>query len=64
MDSARHCQDQAAECLRLMKITQSKDEAELLRNLASSWSRLAGQIDRYNARVREQGRIARSKAAS
>jgi hypothetical protein len=59
MDGAQHCQAQAAECLRLMKLTQSKAEAEVLRNLASSWSRLAGQIDRYNALVREQGRKAR-----
>jgi hypothetical protein len=59
MDSAQHCLDQAAECLRLMKLTQSKEEAEVLRNLSSSWSRLAGQIDRYNALVREQGRIDR-----
>jgi hypothetical protein len=59
MDSARHCRDQAAECLRLMKSTQSKAEAEALRNLSSSWSRLAGQIDRYIALVREQARIVR-----
>jgi hypothetical protein len=59
MDTAQHCQDQAAECLRLMKLTQSKAEADLLRNLASSWARLAGQIDRYNALVRAQGRMAR-----
>jgi hypothetical protein len=59
MDNAQHCLDQAAECLRLMKLTQSKAEAEVLRNLSCSWSRLAGQIDRYNALVREQGRIAR-----
>jgi hypothetical protein len=58
MDSAQHCQDQAAECLRLMKLTQSTVEAEVLRNLASSWSRLAGQIDRYSVLVRQQGRIA------
>jgi len=38
---------------------QSKDQAEVLRNISSSWSRLAGQIDRYNALVREQDRIAR-----
>jgi hypothetical protein len=56
MDSAQHCLDQAAECIRLMKLTPSKDEAEVLRNLSQSWSRLAGQIDRYNALVREQGR--------
>jgi hypothetical protein len=59
MDSAQHCKDQAAECLRLVKLAQSKDEAEVLRNLSSSWSRLAGQIDRYNALVRERGRISR-----
>jgi hypothetical protein len=59
MDSAQRCRDQAKECLRLMKSTQSKAEAEVLRNLSSSWSRLAGQIDRYTALVREQGRIVR-----
>jgi hypothetical protein len=59
MDSTQRCQDQAAECRRLMKSTQSKVEAEVLRNIASSWLRLAGQIDRYNALVRQQGRTAR-----
>jgi hypothetical protein len=59
MDSAQHCQTQAAECLRLMKLAQSKDEAEILKNLSQSWSRLAGQIDRYNALMREQRRIVR-----
>jgi hypothetical protein len=59
MDSAQHCKDQAEECLRLVKLAQNKDQAEVLRNLSSSWSRLAGQIDRYNALMREQGRIAR-----
>jgi hypothetical protein len=59
MDGAQHCQNQAAECLRLMKLAQSKDEAEILKNLSQSWSRLAGQIDRYNAVMREQRRIVR-----
>jgi hypothetical protein len=59
MDSAQHCRDQSAECLRLMKIAQSEAEAEVLRNLSSSWARLSGQVDRYNALVREEGRIAR-----
>jgi hypothetical protein len=59
MDNAQHCRDQAKECIRLMKSTQSKDQAEVLRNISSSWSRLAGQIDRYTALVREQGRIVR-----
>jgi hypothetical protein len=56
MDSAQHCQNQVAECLRLMKLTQSKDEAQVLKNLSQSWARLAGQIDRYNALMREQDR--------
>jgi hypothetical protein len=59
MDSARHCKDQAEECLRLVKLAQSKDQTEVLRNISSSWSRLAGQIDRYTALVREQSRIVR-----
>lgn len=59
MESAQHCIDQAAECLRLVKLAESKDQAEVLRNLSASWSRLAGQIDRYNALVRKEGRIAR-----
>jgi len=59
MDSAKHCRDQAAECLRLVKSTQSDAHAQVLRNISSSWSRLAGQIDRYTALVREQGSIAR-----
>jgi hypothetical protein len=57
--AAQHCRDQAAECIRLMKLAQSSDEAQVLRNISSSWSRLSGQIDRYNALVRERGRRAR-----
>lgn len=56
MYSVQQCQAQAAECLRLMKLAESKVQAEVLRNLASSWSRLAGQLDRYNALVRQQSR--------
>jgi hypothetical protein len=56
MDSAQHCQDQSAECLRLMKLAQSADEAQALKILSRSWTGLAGQIDRYNALVRDQGR--------
>jgi hypothetical protein len=56
MDSAQHCQDQSAECRRLVKLAQSEEEAEILRNLSCSWTRLAGQIDRYNAFVRDQRR--------
>ena len=59
MDSAQHCLDQAAECRRLLKSAKSEVEAEALKNLSSSWSRLAGQIDRYNALMREQGRAVR-----
>ncbi len=57
MDGAQHCGDQSAEYHRLMKSALSKAEAQLLRNLsASGWSRLAGQIERYNALVCEQRR--------
>ena len=56
MDSPQHCQDQSAECLRLMGLAQNEAEASVLRNLSSSWARLAGQIDRYNALVRDQSR--------
>jgi hypothetical protein len=56
MENAKHCQDQSAECLRLMRLAQTEAEAEVLRNLSHSWSRLAGQIDRYNALMREQRR--------
>jgi hypothetical protein len=55
----QHCQYQSAECLRLMRLAQSEAEAGVLRNLSSSWARLAGQIDRYNVLVREQSRVAR-----
>jgi hypothetical protein len=59
MDSAQHCHDQAAECHRLMEKAQNKDEARALANISQSWLRLAGQIDRYHAIMREQGRIVR-----
>lgn len=35
MDSPRHCQDQSAECRRLVKLAQSEAEAEILKNLSS-----------------------------
>ena len=57
MDSPQHCRDQAAECHRLMKTAQSKDEAQVLANISQSWLRVAGQIDRYHAIMREQRRI-------
>jgi hypothetical protein len=47
-----------------MKSVQNEAEAEVLRNLSQSWSRLAGQIDRYNALVRDQDRAARIRAVS
>jgi hypothetical protein len=59
MDSAQGCGNQAAECIRLKKSASTKDQARLLGNISISWSRLAGQIDRYNQLAREQGRIDR-----
>jgi hypothetical protein len=54
MDSAQHCLDQSAECRRLLQLAQSEAEAQVLKNLSQSWSRLAGQIDRYNELVRNR----------
>jgi hypothetical protein len=42
-----------------MEKAQSKDEAQVLANISQSWSRVAGQIDRYHAIMREQLRIVR-----
>ena len=55
MESAQRCRDQANECLHLANVTRNEREAEALKNISSSWSRLAGQIDRYTALVREHG---------
>jgi hypothetical protein len=52
---ARLCQDQSAECLRLMRSAQLEREARVLKDISASWARLAGQIDRYNVLVRQQG---------
>jgi hypothetical protein len=59
MDSAQHCLDQSAECRRLMQSAQSEAEAYALKLLSRTWSGLAGQIDRYNALVREHRRVVR-----
>jgi hypothetical protein len=56
---AQYCLDQAAECHRLVKTAQSKEEVEVLKNISSSWARLAGQIDRYRSLVRDQRRAGR-----
>ena len=59
MDSSQHCFDQSAECRRLMELSQSEAEVQALKNLARTWSGLAGQIDRYKALMREQCRVVR-----
>jgi hypothetical protein len=38
-----------------MKSAPTKHQARLLDNISVSWSRLAGQIERYDALVREKG---------
>lgn len=58
MDSAQHCQNQASECHRLLKSAQNEVEAKILKELANSWMRVAGQMDRYQALKREQLRNA------
>jgi hypothetical protein len=40
-----------------METAPSAAEAEILRYVSQSWSRLAGQIDRYNALLRDQRRV-------
>ena len=40
-----------------MRMAQSAAEAEFLKYIAQSWSRLAGQIDRYDALMRDQSRV-------
>jgi hypothetical protein len=59
MDSPQHCLDQLGECRRLVQFAQSEAEAPALKNLSRTWSGLAGQIDRYNALMREQRRVVR-----
>jgi hypothetical protein len=67
MDSAQHCLDQSAECRRIVKLAQSEVEARALKEISRSWRRLANQIDRYDALVRnrrggqEQGRSVRPR---
>jgi hypothetical protein len=54
MDTAQHCLGQSAECRRLVNLALSEAEAHALKNLSRTWLGLAGQIDRYNALMREQ----------
>ena len=54
MDSAQHCLDQSAECRRMVKSARSEAEARALKIISRSWLGLAGQIDRYNALVRNR----------
>jgi hypothetical protein len=56
MDSAQHCRDQSEECRRLILLARSETEAHALKNISRNWLGLAGQIDRYNALMREQRR--------
>ena len=56
MDSAQHCLDQLAECRRLMKSTENEVEAHALQQICRTWTALAGQIDRYNALLRNRRR--------
>ena len=57
MQALQYCREQSAECRRLLKIAQSEAEAVALRNISQSLTRLAGQIDRYNALVRDNGEL-------
>jgi hypothetical protein len=56
MDSPQHCIDQSKECRRLVNLARSEAEAQALRTISRTWLGLAGQIDRYNALVRDERR--------
>jgi hypothetical protein len=43
-----------------MELAQSEPEAYTLKILSRTWSGLAGQIDRYNALVRQQRRVVKA----
>ena len=60
MDTAKSCQDKAAEYLRLMQSAQNETEARLLRSISQSWMRLANQLDRYQSFVLSEARATRS----
>jgi hypothetical protein len=55
--NAQHCLNQSAKCRRLMKLARSEAETYALGLVARTWSGLAGQIDRYDALMREQRRV-------
>jgi hypothetical protein len=50
---ARLCKHLASECLRLSSQAVREAEARVLRDLSHSWTRIAGQLDRYDALVRD-----------
>jgi hypothetical protein len=50
---SQYCLEQAEECLRLMRSAKSEAEARVLRDLANSWKRLAGQMERYRSLARD-----------
>jgi hypothetical protein len=62
MDSAKHCLDQSAECRRLVKSAPNEAEARALKLISRSWLGLAGQIDRYDALVREHRRVVQEQS--
>jgi hypothetical protein len=61
LGSAQRCHDLSAECRRLMKLAPTEAEAQILKNLSRSWAGLAGQIDRYNALLRQRRHAVSSK---
>jgi hypothetical protein len=47
MDSAKRCQDQLAECRRLMPLAKSQAESTVLKNLIRSWKMIGNQLALY-----------------
>ena len=59
MMTPRQCREQSAECMRLSNQAPLESEARVLKDIAHSWTRLAGQIDRYQTLVRESALLRR-----
>jgi hypothetical protein len=54
MDNADYCRRQAQECRRLLRLSQSEAQAQVLGNLCNSWVRLANQVDLYAEIMRRE----------
>lgn len=59
MMTARQAREQAGECMHLSNQAPLATEARALKNISQSWTRLAGQLDRYETLLRESALLRR-----